>query len=77
MIETRDLSRRLLAPNLGVGKKLERCPDCGSWWRVPRASAEGLAAAQARLLGEPSRDVSPEEQAKGLGRQVDDSRFID
>jgi hypothetical protein len=76
MIETGDLSRHLLAPNLGVGKKLEHCPDCGPWWRVPRASAEELAAAEARLLGEPSSDVSPEEQAEGLGRQVDDSRFI-
>jgi hypothetical protein len=44
---------------------------------VPRASAEELATAEARLLGKPSRDVSPEEQAEGLGRQVDVSRFID
>lgn len=71
------LSRHILAPNLGRGKKLERCPHCGRWSRVPRASAERLAAAEARLLGETSPEASPETQAEGLRRQVDDSRFVD
>ena len=69
------LSRHFLAPNLGIGKKLERCPHCGKWSRVPRASAEQLTAAEARLLGEGSPEATPEEQAEGLRRQVDDSRF--
>jgi len=71
------LSRHFLAPNLGIGKKLERCPHCGKWSRVPRASAEQLAAAEARLLGEVSPEATPDVQAESLRRQVDDSRFVD
>lgn len=71
------LSRHFLAPNLGMGKKLERCPHCGKWSLVPRASVEQLRAAEARLLGEVSPEATPEVQAEGLRRQVDDSRFVD
>jgi hypothetical protein len=71
------LSRHFLAPNLGIGKKLERCPHCGKWSRMPRASAEQLTAAEARLLGEVSPEATPEVQAEGLRRRVDDSRFVD
>lgn len=71
------LSRHFLAPNLGPGKKLERCPHCGKWSRVPRASPEQLAAGEARLLGEVLPEATPEMQAEGLRRQVDDSRFVD
>jgi hypothetical protein len=71
------LSRHLLSPNLGPGKKLERCPHCGKWSRVPRASAVDLAAAEGRLLGEASPASSPDKEAEGLRRQVDDSRFVD
>ena len=71
------LSRHFLAPNLGVGRKLERCPHCGKWSRVRRASAAELAAAEDRLLGEPPPDLSPEQQAEETRRQVDDSRFMD
>jgi len=71
------LSRHFLAPNLGIGKKLERCPHCGKWSRMPRASAEQLTAAEARLLGEVSSEAPPEMQAEGLRRRVDDSRFVD
>jgi hypothetical protein len=70
------MSRHFLAPNLG-SKKLERCPHCGRWSRVPRASAGDLAAAEARLLGEGSPLVTPAAQAEALRRQVDDSRFVD
>ena len=70
------MSRHFLAPNLG-SKKLERCPHCGKWSRVSRASAGELAEAEARLLGEDSPEVTPEGQAEALRRQVDDSRFVD
>ena len=71
------LSRHFLAPNLGIGKKFERCPHCGKWSRMPRASAGQLTAAEARLLGEVSSEAPPEMQAEGLRRRVDDSRFVD
>ena len=71
------LSRHFLAPNLGIAKKLERCPHCGKWSRMPRASAEQLAAAEARLLGEVAPEATPEVQAESLRRRVDDSRFVD
>jgi hypothetical protein len=70
------MSRHFLAPNLG-SKKLERCPHCGKWSRVSRASAGDLAAAEARLVGEDSPELTPAAQAEVLRRQVDDSRFVD
>jgi hypothetical protein len=71
------MGRHFLAPNLGLGKKLERCPHCGRWSRVPRATPEELVAAEARLLGEASPEATPEEQGEVLRRQVDDSRYVD
>lgn len=71
------MNRHFLAPNAVVGKKLERCPHCGKWSRVSRASAEELAAAEARLLREGMPQGSDESQAEALSRQVDDSRFLE
>jgi hypothetical protein len=70
------LARHFLAPNIGL-KKLERCPHCGRWSLVSRASAEDLMAAEARLQGETPTDLSPEATAEALRRQVEDSRFTE
>jgi hypothetical protein len=70
------LARHFLAPNIGL-KKLERCPHCGRWSLVSRASAEELVAAEARLKGEAPTDLSPEAKAAALRRQVEDSRFTE
>lgn len=68
-------SRSLLAPNMLVGK-LERCPHCGKWAIVPRASAAALQEAEARLAGsaeeKPEAFESEEEKRKRL---LDESRF--
>ena len=69
-------SRHMFAPNLFTGK-LERCPHCGKWGVVPRASAEQLESAEARQQGSdggsaPARQESEEER---LRRQIEESRY--
>lgn len=71
------IARHFLAPTLGGGKKLERCPHCGAWSRVARASPETLAQAEARLLSDAGPEAVDGQQDAALRRQVDDSRFVD
>ncbi|HMK07435.1 MAG TPA: hypothetical protein VK449_00215 [Anaerolineales bacterium] len=71
------MNRHVLSPNLGPGKKLERCPHCAAWSRVRRASMDELSAAEARLRGESAPEATGEDQAEALRRQVDDSRFVE
>lgn len=69
-------SRHYLAPNLVVGK-LERCPHCGKWSIVPRASASSLQQAETRYQPEKTQiavDVPSEEKLKEL---LEESRFED
>jgi hypothetical protein len=70
------MARHFLAPNLG-GKKLERCPHCGRWSRVARATAQALEEAEARLLSEAGPAPNQGQEKEALRRQVDDSRFVD
>ncbi len=68
-------SRSTLAPNLLLGK-LERCPHCGKWAVVPRASASALAEAEARLAGTDQVDGEPfESEEEKKKRLLDESRF--
>lgn len=64
--------RHVLSPNVVFGK-FERCPHCGRMGIVTRATAEDLAAAEARLTSSsPAPPVSNEDQ---LRRQIDESRY--
>ena len=59
-----------------IVNKFDRCPHCGKWSAVGRASREALAAAEAAETGAAAPEVpepSPEEK---LRRQIEDSRFI-
>jgi hypothetical protein len=68
-------SRSILAPNMLVGK-LERCPHCGKWAIVGRASKADLEAAEARLAGEGGVGVGPAEtEEEKRQRLLDESRF--
>lgn len=69
-------ARHAMSPNLVVGK-LERCPHCGKWAIVARASADELADAEARMRAEERAGAAkPEEdEADRLRRQIDDSRY--
>jgi hypothetical protein len=68
-------SRHVLSPNLLAGK-LERCPHCGKWAIVRRATAAELQQAEAALKGEGTSEVtSLESEADRLRRQIDDSRY--
>ncbi len=68
-------SRHLLAPNLLAGK-LERCPHCGKWALVRRASPGELREAESRLregsISSPASGLSDEER---LRRMLDESRY--
>jgi DNA-directed RNA polymerase subunit RPC12/RpoP len=61
---------------LGVGR-LDRCPHCGKWHMVKRASAEALAEAEAPHggLGETDRAAGVENEEEAFRRRLDDSRF--
>lgn len=64
----------LLGLNLAT-RKLARCPYCGKWSLVSRASREALAAAEAaeQKASRPATpEISPEEK---LRRQIHESRY--
>ncbi|MBX3047275.1 MAG: hypothetical protein KF698_09790 [Anaerolineales bacterium] len=64
---------RFFSFNMGA-RKLERCPHCGKWSLVRRASKEDLAAAEARWAGEDA----PGQAKPRISRedeQIDNSRY--
>jgi len=69
-------SRHVLAPNMLVGK-LERCPHCGKWALVRRATTTELEAAEAGLVVDRDQGrLRPEEDdEERLRRMLDESRF--
>jgi hypothetical protein len=68
-------SRSAMGPNLVVGK-LERCPHCGKWAVVPRASQAKLQAAEARYAQDAHQgEVDPDQHERRYERMLDDSRF--
>ncbi len=70
----RPFALSFLAPNVVTGK-LVRCPYCGKWSVVRRASPEALAAAEAAeaAASQPTvREMSAEEK---LRRQIEESRY--
>ncbi len=67
-------SRSVLSPNMLVGK-LERCPHCGKWAVVPRATPAELKAAESRLAQESSGTIEAVSEEEKLRRMIDDSRF--
>lgn len=71
----RPFARHLWAPNLITGK-LERCPYCGKWSIVGRASADALAAAEAAELAEGGEQpASPLSEEERLRRELENSRY--
>jgi hypothetical protein len=68
-------SRNLFSANLLVGK-LERCPHCGKWGLVRRASSADLEAAETRYAATLSDGVIQQEDEQAhLRRMVDESRY--
>lgn len=68
--------RKIGSINLGIGS-LNRCPHCGKWRVVRRASPEALTEAEARLDGQagPTEEKSQISEEEKLRRELDDSRF--
>ena len=59
-----------------IGGKLERCPYCGSWSLVRRASLDELHKAEAaELEAETNAAGLPDDSEEELRRQIDDSRY--
>jgi hypothetical protein len=69
-------SRNVLAPNLLVGK-LQRCPHCGKWAIVARASQAELQAAEERWAREGTSTVETPSEEERMRQMLDDSRFDD
>jgi hypothetical protein len=57
------------------GGKLQRCPHCGKWSVVRRASPEALTAAEARWRGEDQTAINSDSLKESTRRQIDDSRY--
>jgi hypothetical protein len=75
---SRPFSRHVYGLNLGT-HKFDRCPYCGKWSLVRRASPEQLQAAEAAELTASQAD-SPLPEAtrkKDLQQEIEDSRFED
>ncbi|HWQ82947.1 MAG TPA: Ig-like domain-containing protein [Anaerolineales bacterium] len=74
----RPFARSALGLNLVVGR-LERCPHCGKWSLVHRASPEALRAAELAELDQ--LGVNPEvptpSAEEHLRKELDDSRYQD
>lgn len=71
-------SRHTFSPNIVVGK-LERCPHCGKWAIVRRATPTELAEAEARLRADSQegvKDFTPDED-EALRRALDESQYDD
>ncbi len=69
-------ARNVLAPNLVIGK-LSRCPHCGKWAVLPRASQIALKAAEDRFAVKGVIDLEALDDDKDYRRLLDDSRFED
>ncbi|MCJ7707434.1 MAG: Ig-like domain-containing protein [Anaerolineales bacterium] len=68
-------SRHLISPNMLVGR-LERCPHCGKWSMVRRATPQELEAAENRLAEEEGRGaLVVDDEKERLRRMIDESRF--
>ncbi|HEY62859.1 MAG TPA: hypothetical protein G4N95_09450 [Anaerolineae bacterium] len=67
-------SRSIFAPNLLIGK-LQRCPHCGKWSIVPRASKQALADAELRLASDGKIDINKSTGKDEVRQMIEDSRF--
>jgi hypothetical protein len=67
-------SRSVMAPNLLVGK-LERCPHCGKWGILPRASAATLADAEERFSTDIQGTIDEPSEEEKMKQMIEESRF--
>ena len=71
--------RHFLSPNLLVGK-LARCPHCGKWAIIPRASRAALEEAEARYRADAEiglLEQEPEGSEAQVQRKLDETRYLD
>lgn len=70
-------TRHIFSPNLIMGK-LERCPHCGKWAIVRRATAIELEQAEEHYWGRHDDLFQPiENEGERLRKQIEDSRYED
>ena len=72
-------TRHFFSPNLLVGK-LARCPHCGKWAIVPRASRTALDEAEARFRSDAETGLleqEPEGSEAKVQRKLDETRYLD
>ncbi len=71
--------RHFLSPNLLIGK-LARCPHCGKWAIVPRASHAALEEAETRFRADAEvglLEQEPEGSEAQVQRKLDETRYFD
>ena len=69
--------RHVLSPNLLIGK-LERCPHCGKWAIVPRATPKALGEAEASMANDDGLEVEGlASEEDHFRRLLDESRYED
>ncbi len=70
-------SRHVLSLNVFFGK-LERCPHCGKWGLVRRATPSELTQAEARYQADRQQGrIEPQDDKTRRERLIDESRFED
>ena len=70
-------SRSIWAPNLIAGK-LDKCPHCGKWSLVRRATPAELQAAEARLAADATPTTQDEvSESERLRKLIEESRYED
>ncbi len=72
-------ARHFFSPNLLVGK-LARCPHCGKWAIIPRASRTALEEAEARFRADAKTGLLEQEPEGGeakVQRELDETRYVD
>lgn len=74
---SRPFSIRLLSINVSFVGKFDRCPHCGKWSLVRRASAVDLAAAERAELenGAQSPGITEASRSERMQREIEDSRY--
>ena len=65
--------------NVGLFSKYDRCPHCGKWSLVRRASREALVAAEAAESAARAATIAPPQltEEEALREQLEDSRYTE
>jgi hypothetical protein len=70
----RPFALSMLSPHFG-GFKLSRCPHCGKWSMVSRATSQDLTAAEGQDASAANAPSTATDESDALRRRIEDSRY--